>query len=261
MNTTEIQLRTQRDNLKIQLNDLKSTYEKQKELYSIGAISKSDIQLIESNIKQIEKRYRESVTEYENLVGLAQDNIEDRFIKSPIDGMVASVNISVNETVSNIIAMEIISDRKNIKTYITSRHLNQIENGMEVIIYPNGDPNQKTSGKIEWINYIPEEKTGLYEVNISMEESELQIWPGEYAELEIIISKRVGLVVSKKALINIDGQYYLFINQDDFAKKIPVTIGITNNEIVEILSGLEKNQKVVLLGKEYLRDGDPIKTE
>jgi len=109
LSLTESQLRTQRDNLYTQLVDARTLFESQTALYEIGAVSKAEYDASRSNLSQLNQRYLDARNAYDNQVNLREQDLEDRFIKSPIDGVVAAVFISESQRVSNDLAMQIIS--------------------------------------------------------------------------------------------------------------------------------------------------------
>lgn len=69
-----------------------------------------------------------------------------------------------------------------------------------------------------------------------------------------------ALVVPPDALLrHPDGNFSLFAIRDNKAYRHNVTLGRTNEQGVEILSGLPKGQAVVIRGNETLRDGQAVR--
>ena len=56
-----------------------------------------------------------------------------------------------------------------------------------------------------------------------------------------------------------DGNFSVFAVRDGKAWRHNVTLGRSNEQGVEILSGLPKQQPVVVRGNEILRDGQPVR--
>ena len=54
-------------------------------------------------------------------------------------------------------------------------------------------------------------------------------------------------------------KHYVYIADNDIAKLKIVKIGIRNNALVEIISGLNTFDKVIFMGHEKLKDGSKIK--
>jgi len=113
-------------------------------------------------------------------------------------------------------------------------------------------------GEIISINNIPSSNAGLYEVTVSLEENAVRTWPGEYAEIEIVVDRRNALVVPKKAVLSRDEDPHVFIVEGDRARRMPVTLGITSGENIEIIAGIDLGDEIVISGQTFLKDGNKI---
>jgi len=65
--------------------------------------------------------------------------------------------------------------------------------------------------------------------------------------------------VSKTAVLEEDGENYVFLVKSGTVKKTPIKTGKTLNRTVEILEGLEENDEVVLAPSGSLKDGDKVR--
>ena len=63
-----------------------------------------------------------------------------------------------------------------------------------------------------------------------------------------------ALLVPRQALVEEEGKYFLFVIENDVALKQPVTVGIMQNEVVEIIKGVKENQKVAIEKAYSLKD-------
>lgn len=68
-----------------------------------------------------------------------------------------------------------------------------------------------------------------------------------------------GIVIPEEALIiRQDGNYVFKVIEDPKARLNKVTLGIHANDQVEILTGLNKDDEIVLKGQEKIKDGSDI---
>ncbi len=257
--STESQLRTQRDNLKSQLEDLKIKYDQNKALYGAGSISKRELESIELQLSQTENQYKDSVNNYNNQRRNLSNLIDDRSFESPVDGRVAIVYIKENQTVNNSLALEIINDDQMLfKLMVTGKTLDQISIGTMADIYIDGDREQITKGQVFKYNEVSDPNSGLYEVYVLVNNKDGKIRSGSYAELDFIKDMRKGLVIPKKSVVREGEDHYVFVEKDSIAEKIKVEMGVSLGDFVEILSGLEEGMNVVSLGQNYLSDNENI---
>ncbi len=256
---TESQLRTLRDNLKINYEDLAEEYRQKEQLYSQGAISKSELDNLEARLRQTQKSYKDSRINYDRQVRNLKKNLEDRNVKSPIAGRVAAIFIKENEEVINEKAVEVINEDQMIATtMVSSKYFDGIKLGGETIIYPDAEKESAIKGNIMSFNKSPDANTGLYEVKISLEKTDRRLRTGEYAEIEFITDKRQALTVPKKSVIRDGGEYVVYRIKDDYAERKRVEIGIIQGDRIEIKKGIELGEKIVARGQNYLTDGSKI---
>ena len=106
----------------------------------------------------------------------------------------------------------------------------------------------------------PATKTMLTEIEMPNPTGELR--PGAYASVELEVErKQNALLVPVQALLTEKAGTSVFTVVDGKAKKIHVQLGFNDGANVEIASGIRDDQKVILIGKQTLNDGQPVNLE
>lgn len=258
-NLAESQLRTLRDNLKTQFDDLELKYSQQETLYIAGSISKSELDNARSQLSQIENQYNDSVNNYNNQKRNLANSIKDRSFKSPIDGTIAIVYIKESQSVSNKVALEIINDEEMVfKVMVTGDTLDQINIGTKTNVYIDGDRSKVVSGEVVKYNEISDASSGLYEVVVLVNNIDGSIRSGSYGENDFIKDTRDGLLIEKKAILREGEEEYIFVIEGENAKKIKVVTGITVDKYVEVIEGVSFEMSVVTTGQNYLSDMEKV---
>lgn len=258
-NATESQLRTVRDNLKIQRDDQASNLEKQNQLYEAGAISQADLDRAKVAFNQIDKQYKDAVVTYNSQIGNLREDLKDREIKSPISGKVASVSIIENQSVGDIKAVEVIDDSSMIvKTKVTADQINHMLIGDRARVYPDGDREKLVEATVTVLNEIPDVNTGLYEVTLQLDHTDYPLRTGEFAEIETMIDQRSAVVIPKKSVRKIGEQNFVFVAKENVALQREVLVGTIQDEHIEILSGIASGESVVIRGQSFLKDKEEI---
>ena len=62
-----------------------------------------------------------------------------------------------------------------------------------------------------------------------------------------------------EAILNRSGVQFVYVVENDIAKYVEVTTGLTGSGVTEIVSGLTAGQQLVTVGQAYLADGDPVR--
>ena len=100
-------------------------------------------------------------------------------------------------------------------------------------------------------------KTMLAEIEVANAKHEFR--PGMYATVVISVEhKDDALLVPADALMVEKVNNSVFTVVDNKAKKVPVKVGFSDPNFVEIIEGLPPGQPVITVGKQNLNDGQPV---
>ena len=86
-----------------------------------------------------------------------------------------------------------------------------------------------------------------------------QILPGMFARVELV--KNIyddALVIPLYAVINQGDQRYVFIEQNGSAEKRQIEVGMLVNWQIQVVSGLEAGDRVVIVGHRLLEEGQAV---
>ena len=67
-----------------------------------------------------------------------------------------------------------------------------------------------------------------------------------------------AILIPREAVVAEDAQPAVFVVEDGVARLRTVTTGLASGANVEVTSGLEGSEKVVVIGQGSLRDGTPV---
>jgi membrane fusion protein, heavy metal efflux system len=109
-------------------------------------------------------------------------------------------------------------------------------------------------GKVIYIGQIIDEKTRTITIRAEFDNRDGKLKPQMFGELIVPVAKAKALVVPAEALAKIENAEYLFVKKDNETfEKVPVVPGQIQNELVEIKSGIESGDIVVVKGSSYLK--------
>ncbi len=252
----ESNLRTIRDNAKTRYEDTLKDFEEKSILYGSGALAKTELDQSRSQLTQSKKTYQDAVTSYNNQTATLKEALDDRIVVSPIDGRVGTILIAEKDSVQNIPALEIINDDELfVKAMVTGKALAYIAQGDKAQVFPDGDRLNVIKGVVESYNIIANETDGLFEVHILVDRGEGIYRTGEYAEVQFLIKERTGLGILRKSVLKSDSEEYVYIIEEEYARKKAVETGVVQNQYIEILSGLNGQERIVIQGQSFLNDG------
>ena len=62
-----------------------------------------------------------------------------------------------------------------------------------------------------------------------------------------------------ESILTSGGSQYVFVVENDTARYLEVSTGLTGNGVTEVTSGLTAGQQLVTVGQAYLHEGDPVR--
>jgi len=145
-----------------------------------------------------------------------------------------------------------------VKTNVTADQINQMLIGDRATVYPDGDRDKPVGATVTVLNETPNVTTGLYQVELQLDHTDIPLRTGEFAEIETMIDQRTAVVIPKKAVRKIGEQNFVFIAKEDVALQREVVVGTIQDDLIEILSGIASGESVVIRGQAFLKDKENI---
>ncbi len=83
--------------------------------------------------------------------------------------------------------------------------------------------------------------------------------PGSFAEVEVALAQHPhALLIPAAALVDEGSSTAVFVVEQGYAKKVPITSGLDDGVDVEVLSGLQGEEQIVVVGQSQLANGTPV---
>ena len=188
---------------------------------------------------------------------IAASNLSNTTITAPISGYVTKCNVSAGQLVSPGIELFNITNTNmvNAEINVTESVIPYLKIGGKVKTSVTSANINNLEGAISAINPVKDPMTGLYNVKIAIDNKDDAIKVGMLCDVELTLSELTDIIkIPSKALINSNNEYFVYVANGDKAQKVVVTLGISDEEFTEIMSGLSEGDEVVVSGKEYLSE-------
>lgn len=253
--------------LQANLDNAATNLERMQKLYEEGAISKSQLegaQLQHTAALEDLKSLNAQVKQAEATVALVQSQVDGGRISSPIDGVVASINIGVGEMVSPgmPVASVVKMDNVIIKTNLSEQNIGAIKKGSEVKVKIDALPGREFTGKVQAVSPASNPQTKSYPVEVIVENKEGIILPGMFARVDFITTtKEKVLKIPFAAVVEkgLDKGVYVIADKKAVFRKIQT--GLTDGETIEVVNGLKKGEEIVVKEQTLLEDGSVVQIQ
>jgi RND family efflux transporter MFP subunit len=260
-------------------------------LYDSGTIPKAQFEQTESSLRaartELENAGRslqmleEGATEEEKRIARAQADaarasyelarvqLENTRIRAPGPAVVARILQDTGNIVgtSAPILVLVQDERIQVEIQLAEKYYGEIIGSSESLearivpqAYPGSDP---FPGRIVTVAPTINPGSRTFTVTVDISDPQALLRPGMYAEVELVL-KRISdaLLVPASALLDRDGRQFVFVvegsGENTFASALNVVTGLSGAAEVQILSGIDLKDRVVVEGNSFLEDGQPI---
>jgi RND family efflux transporter MFP subunit len=254
---------------KSSMKTAKSTLERSKILYEKGSYSLSEYENAKNSFQSALDTYESSMKTLE----MEKDKIEYGFIYAPKNGIIASKNVNVNETVGSgqVIAVLNAGKELNIIVGLPGSLINKVSIGTQPKIAFSAIANQHFTGNVIEISPIINSEQSTFPVKVDITNPSSEIKPGMIASVNFTFEQNIKstsnyVIVPVKSVGEDGNGNYVFIveSEDDktgVVKKQTVKIGNLTNQGFEIITGIKEGQKIATAGLQTLLDGQKVRLQ
>jgi RND family efflux transporter MFP subunit len=250
------------DEARRKLSEWKAEYDQARRDLESGKISRSAFDEIEARYEEnliLSGAMREEILRSsENLSQaivaekLAELELKRTVIRSPFEGEITELMISPGEMIqSGTELLKIVNLRSlYLIGYALESEVRILSRGLKVRVKFDAYPDQYSWGTIRAISPEVDEEKKTIPIYIAIDNSNKLFYPGMHAEIDIEYNVQEDTIkVPRDAVLNREGRYLVFVAEGDMAIWKYVTLGIMNDEEVEILSGIEEGAQVIVEGQ------------
>jgi RND family efflux transporter MFP subunit len=246
--------------------------ERQRELFERDLISRSEFDDIRATFLNSKAQYESSKA----ALSQSMENLENTKITSPVNGVVLSRNIAEGDVATTGQAAFEVANLVGFETrvFLPLQDWEQVQVGQQVTMSLSSRGSEIAEGVVSRKSAQLDETTGLGEVVISLTESRGSVYQGALLQSRIILETRENtIVIPRSALvekvdtyiepetgtIELERSYSAFVVQGDtVAARRELDLGIEQGDRIEILSGLNEGDQLIITGQNSLEDGRPV---
>ena len=234
----------------VTLNKLKQDYERKGELHGKKLISDEEFQRAKSEYElQVQLR------------DMSKLDLEYTTVRAPISGVISRRHIKLGNMVQRNEAVFHITDFDPLLAimHVPERELYKLKTGQRATVVVDALPDGRSEGYIKRISPIVDPQTGTFSVTIEIRQSSRQLKPGMFGRVLVVHdTHQKTLLVPKSAVVREDDEAAVYVVRDSIAYKKPIVIGYENGQSIEVVSGIEEGDTIVITGQGGLRDSSRV---
>jgi RND family efflux transporter MFP subunit len=137
-----------------------------------------------------------------------------------------------------------------------------IKRGQKAVIALDAFPDQRLQGSVEEITLSSlEEVSGRvrYKVRVTLQPTDLPLRLGMTGTVDFILARKDDiLTLPAPVVVQRGGEDFVFIVEHGTAQRRSLQIGLRNEELVEVVAGLQAGDRVIDQGRNKVKDGQPV---
>ena len=255
-----------------QINLYQKNVDDLKALFEIGAASQVEIDQAElqlksaiatrnSTLSQLEAGMQSAKANVEQL-STALENVDSKGnVIAPISGTLVTMNAVENSFVSTSMPVAVIdgADQMKVVVSVSETLVPKLAAGDTADVYISSI-DQSFTATIRSVERAANVQTKLYTVTLGIPADVTGLLSGMFADVTFHtdVSENT-IVVPTEAILTSNDVQYVYVVENDTARYVEVTTGLTGSGVTEITSGLTAGEQLVTVGQAYLADGDPVR--
>lgn len=176
-------------------------------------------------------------------------------LTAPISGIVVERNATVGATVGSDVNLFKIIDLSSvwIDANVFEKDLERVRLGQAVKVTVPAFPESTFYGKVTLVSSVVDPDTRTVKIRTEVPNRDVRLKPDMFASVEIVTAaKRTAISIPLAAVLDDGGKQVVFVADGNEYKKKEVTLGLKSEDRVEITSGLNEGDKVVVKGNYLL---------
>ena len=241
-------------------------------LFEIGAASQLEIDQAELSLDTARAQRTSTLAQLEAGMQSYKSNVEqlDAVLEhvdgagnviAPVSGTVVTLNAAAGGFVTASAPVAVIDgvDRMEVAVSVSEALVPKLARGDEVDVSISS-LGVSTVGTIKSIDLAANMQTKLYNVTISIQEDIPGLLSGMFADVSFRTDTSTDtIVIPTEAILTSNDVQYVFVVENDAARYVEISAGLTGNGVTEVTSGLKAGDMLVTVGQAYLSEGDPVR--
>lgn len=243
-------LRLQVRQAKAKLEKTTREYERFIDLHDRGLVSSAAFDGMKYDLDALQAGYE-----------LQKLNYNYTSIRAPLSGVVSARDIKVGQHINEGDATFRVTNTSRLVAYlrIPQSELAKFSAGHTADVKVDAMPEQTFTATIARISPTIDTRNGTFRATAYLNNDGGLLVPGMFGRFKIAYEKHANaLVIPTAAVLEEDNISVVYIVDNGAAVRRPIETGIEEDGIIEVLSGLEGHEQIIVTGQSGLRDGSKV---
>ena len=196
-------------------------------------------------------------------LGLAKIRLDDCTIKAPISGIISKRFVDAGAMVGPTQPLVSIVDVDTVKllTHVSDEDIGLVKLTQRVGVKVDTYLDRVFEVKEINISPVMDPLSRKIEVEIKISNPDYLMKPGMFPRVRLLVQRDNTLLIPREAIMEKEGRKEVFVVRDAKVHLQKIIIGLERDDLVELLTGLEEGETVVVAGPSDLKDGDKVRVK
>lgn len=209
-----------------------------------------------------EREARHRVEELDAEIAKSKLLIANSQVKAPFAGRITERMVELGKTVRNMDPVFRLASFSPLQAdvHLSEQESHRVEPGQTATVRLGNETTNAVSGKVIRVSPVVDGATGTVKVTVELQPKDAGFKPGAFVRVDIETdAKNDAVLVPRRAIVEDEGETYLFVAEGEKALRKKVTLGYEWEGDVEVREGVSPGEKVVVAGQGSLKEGDKIR--
>jgi len=195
-------------------------------------------------------------------VAEARWRLEKTVIRAPFSGVLTERLVTLGQHLRPGDELFSVADFDPLvaRIYLPEKDVLELDVGRGVEIALASAAESRFEGRIRQIAPVVDTATGTVKVTVEAIQPPVEVRPGAFVDIRIVREHHAGaLLLPRESVIRELRAANVFIAEDGSAVKRSVELGLEGDEMIEVLSGVDEGDLVIVAGQGGLDDGQRVK--
>ena len=233
-------------------------YESKKRLFETGLLSELEFRPVETALAEAKIEWERSrLTEARSKLVTPISGVILRLARDEQNQPLAQGQLVTSQTEIARIAP---TDTLVADVDLVGQDVSRVVSGQATRVRHHAWKDRPFSGRVIRLAPTLDPTTRTLRAEVAVDNSEGLLRPGMFVEVTIIAERRENVcVVPREAVTERGGRKVVFVLRGQKVNRREVTLGLGDDEVVEVREGLEPGERIVVRGLETLTDGTRVR--
>lgn len=245
---------------RVEAENLRRQVERNRGLLEGGAISRQAFDDLETRHEVAEAGLGEARAE----AAVARERLREATVRAPFAGRAGERAVSPGDFVQrgDSLLTLVADDSLEIGFSVPERYVGRLRVGSPVTLTVQSYPDRAFEGSVTFVSPLVDPTNRTVRLKARVPNVDRALRSGQFANVRLGLERRPdAVVVPEAAVVPRGGRTFVFLVERGTARRREVDVGERSRGIVEVASGVQAGDTVVVAGQQKLQDGSPVAPE